>query len=451
MTPTILDHAVMNVRASMIRWSLFALATLWACPALADHIDCKVHDPVAQAICTHPKLMALDRQLSVAYVAALARDPAQANDLKHDEIRWLGDRNREMWWSAAASRKFPSLPGDLDNDLAPFYRLRIAFLDNVDNPGAIRGRPIATRLLAAAKALPAAAPDALEALAATGVVVVPRPHADASVIREISTLAAAPDLKLRKALQDFDGAPFTVVYLPQAGLGGAFTIEGTADCQHWVVFRKQGDATVPVGGHVPELGGACTRDGGSTGYLALVDGYPVAINVTVPPSFPNVTDLQWRRWLGGDTWSAPSRIRLRYGYTLKLYDKNYCPSAAPECAQTPTLALRAARRYLNNPWKLERQATAVAGFRQMQARAPGLDNWAGCAYPVWFATRLDGKPVVAGISESLVGCHPGGGFLAVGFWGLRNDGQRWWSADDTVLSGRTRLLAAAVIPPNPNP
>jgi len=235
------------------------------------------------------------------------------------------------------------------------------------------------------------------------------------------------------------------VYLPSVGLGGAFTMEGTAYCQAWVVFRKQDNATVPVGGHVGELTGTCTRDGGSTGYIALIDGQPVAVNVTYPPAFPHVTDLQWRRWLGGNQWSAATRIRLRYGYALKV---NSCLGALPQCALTRTLAMRAARRYVHDPWDLEPLTAAETHFRHMQALAPGHTEWADCAYPVWFATHLNGHPVVAGISESHLACHPDSAFLSVGFWGVRADDKHWWSAEHTIVAERTHLLTAALIPPS---
>lgn len=440
----------MSARSLPICWALLAAILLPASPTSAAGVDCnRIHDPVAQTICTHQDLLALDGQLSTAYAAALARDPTRANDLKNDEINWIGDRNREIWWRSAAERQFPSLPTS-DKTLVHVYQQRIAFLRNVDNPSVTHDQPLAARLLGVAKTLPPDTPDVMKSLAAAGIVVLPTPlDADRrSVDREISMLAAAPDLNLRNALRDFNRGFFTVVYLPSAGLGGAFTIEGTADCQSWVVFRKEDNATVPVGGQVGELSGTCTRDGGSTGYLALIDGQPVAINVTRPPAFPHVTDLQWRRWLGGNRWSAPIRVRLRYGYALSTTNWNRCPDASPQCALTPALAIRAAQQYVRDPWSLDRPATADADFRKTQALAPGHASWADCSYPVWFKAHLNGRLVVAGISESHLGCHPGDGFLSVGFWGMRSDNKHWWSADNTVVAKRTRLLAAALIPPS---
>lgn len=440
----------MSTRKLLNCCALLAVILLPASHALATGVDCnRVHDPVAQTICTHRDLLAWDGQLSMAYAAALARDPTRANDLKNDEINWIGDRNREIWWRSAAERQFPSLPTS-DSALVHVYQQRIAFLRNVDNPDATHDLPLAARLLGAAKALPADTSDVMKSLAAAGVVVLPTPHdADRnSVDREISMLAAAPDLSLRNALKDFNRGFFTVVYLPSAGLGGAFTIQGTADCQYWVVFRKQGNATVLVGGQVGELSGTCTRDGGSTGYLASIDGQPVAINVTYPPALPNVTDLQWRRWLGGSRWSAPTRIRLRYGYVLHTSNENDCPGASPQCALTHAPAMWAAQRYVHDPWDLDRPTAADADFRQMQAFAPGHTSWADCSYPAWFKAHLDGRLVVAGISESHMGCHPGNGFLSVGFWGMRSDNKHWWSAIDTITAKRTHLLAAALVPPS---
>lgn len=429
-----------------------------ACPVCAASVDCnRTLEPIAQTLCAAPRLLTLDSQLSAAYTAALARDPSQASDLKRDELAWIGDRNRQMWWLLAARQKFPSLPGDVEKTLAHVYQLRIAFLRNTDNPAATVNLPVARKLLAAASALPANASDTWEALESTGAVVVPKPHDtdSGSVERVISTLAAPPDADLRKALKGFGDPYFTVVYLPSAGLGGAFTIEGTADCQYWVVFEKQGDVTTPVGGQVGELMGACTRDGGSTGYLALVDGHPVAINVTNSPAFPNTMDLQWKRWLGGSTWGPATRIRFRYEYTLKVDNKIFCPDAAPQCASTSAIALNAAKRFTRTRWTLPEVArlstVEQTHFQQMLEQAPGRKAWEDCAYPAWFPAYINGKLVVGGISESQMGCHPGEGFLDVGFWGRRSDGKRWWSADDTIIAERGRLLFAARIPPSKRP
>jgi hypothetical protein len=97
---------------------------------------------------------------------------------------------------------------------------------------------------------------------------------------------------------------------------------------------------------------------------------------------------------------------------------------------------------------MDRPTVPDADFRQMQARAPGRTDWADCSYPAWFKAHLDGRLVVAGISESHLACHPGDGFLTVGFWGMRSDNKRWWSAEDTITAERTQLLAAALIPPS---
>lgn len=443
----------------LIRGLVLALATFLVFPALAAGVDCnQIRDPFEQALCVSPRLSKLDSQLSAAYAAALARDPWRAAELKRDEIEWNGERNRKMWWLLAARHEFPSLPDNVDNELANFYQLRIAFLHNLDSPAATHDLPLARKLLASAPKPQPGEGDALKAWQSMGTMVLPKQHgADAtSVYRVISTLAAPPSPQLRAALEGLGGPEFTVVYLPSAGLGGAFTIEGTADCQYWVLFEKRGDAAVPLRGGVGELSGAgCTRDGGSTGYLALIDGQPVALDVTNYPAFPDVTDLQWRRWLGGNRWAPPTRIRLRYGYTLEVDGKIYCPDAVPQCASTPAVALTAARHYLHDAFDLASLGRSTpkerTRFHHMQALAPGHADWASCASPVWFAARVGGKLAVGGISEAHVGCHPGGGFLEVGFWGADSASKPWWFADDAIVAHRDRLLFAALIPPSENP
>lgn len=454
----------MGTRNRLIRWLVLAIATSLACPVLAAGIDCnRMHDPVGRTICASPRLSKLDSQLAAAYTAALARDPSRAADLERDEGEWIGERNREAWWLLAAQHEFPSLPANPDKPLAHFYRLRIAFLRNLDNPAATHGRPLAQKLLAAVSGLPAVGSDALKALQSAGIVVLPESHgADStSVDRVISTLSAPPSPDLRTAFKRLDasypGDPFfTVVYLPSVGLGGAFTVAGTADCQYWVLFEKRGDATVRVGGRVGELSGrGCTRDGGSTGYLALIDGQPVALNVTNFPAFPNTTDLQWQRWLRADKWGPPARVRLRYGYTLKADKGAPCRGASSRCASTEPAALDAAKHYLRDPWTLPDRARLAAAerthFDRMLDLAPGRKDWGYCAYPVWFPVRLNGKLVVGGVSGSHVGCHPEAGLLDVRFWGRQGDGKSWWSADHSVSVEPGRLLTAALLPPGRNP
>jgi len=330
--------------------------------------------------------------------------------------------------------------------------LRIAFLHDIDNSAVTRGMPIAQRLLRSAATLPARATDTLKALETASTVVLPKERNAPDPGRTITMLAAPPDAALQDALDRFRPYPYRLVYLPSVGLGGAFNVEGTADCQYWVVFEKQGNETVPVSGFGGGLLDGCMRDGGSTGYLALIDGYPVALNVTNDPSFSNVTDFQWQRWLGGSKWGPTKRIRFRYSYSLRLLSTDYCPKTLPECTVTAGVALSTAQRYMRDALALA-NLTGGTGpeqtrFKQMLRLAPHRTDWAFCAYPVWFPTRLEGKIAIGGITESHVGCHPAGSSLDVALWGTRSNGTQWWFADNTIDVDRQELLFAALVPPS---
>ena len=380
------------------------------------------------------------------------RDPSHANALKQDEVNWLGERNRQMWWLRARRRKFPSLPGNLETSLANFYQLRIAFVKDIDNTAVTRGMPIAQRLLRAAATLPARATDPLQALEATGTLVLLQGQYAADPERAITKIAAPPDAKLRFALDRFGSLyeGHTIAYFPSMGFGGAFNVEGTADCQYWQVFEKQGNVTVPVRGG--GLLDSCQRDGGSTGYLALIGGYPVALKVTNDQSSPNITDFQWRRWLGGSKWGPTRRIRFRYSYSLKLSRLNFCPQTSAGCMATAGSALIAAQRYMRNALTLANPVgetgTARARFRQLLQQAPHRKEWGYCWYPVWFSARSRGKLAIGGITQSHIGCHPAGNSLDVAYWGTRDHGTQWWHADRIIDIDRNTLLFAALIPPS---
>lgn len=443
----------MSSRKVRVRWCLLATAALLAHPVFAAGVDCsQTSDPVARTICAYPKLSALDSQLAVAYAAALVRDPSRANALKQDEVNWLGERDREIWWLLANQRQFPSLPSDLEAGLANAYQLRIAFLHDIDNPHATRGMPIAQTLLHAAATLPARATDPLQALEATGTLVLPREQYAADPERTITKMAAPPDAALRAALDRFgplyEGR--TVAYFPSMGFGGAFNVAGTAVCQSWVMFEKQGNVTVPVRGGDFLI--SCMRDGGSTGYLALIDGHPVALKVTNDQSSPNITDFQWRRWLGGSKWDPTRRIRFRYSYRLKLSRMDACPKASRECMATAGPALIAAQRYMRNALTLANPAGETgaqkARFRHLLQRASHRKEWGYCWYPVWFSARSRGKLTIGGITQSHIGCHPAGSSLDVAFWGTRNQGTQWWFSDHIIDVDRKTLLFAALIPPS---
>ncbi len=414
----------------------------------------------------------MDSQLSSEYAAALARDPSHAEELRQDEINWLGERNRKMWWLLAGQREFPSLPSDLTTSLARFYQLRIAFLRNVDNPAATHGAPFAQALLESAAALPRSATNPLKGLQAAGIVVLAKEYEASDVERTITKLAAPPNAALRAALERFRPSPYTVEYLPSVGLGGAFVVQGTADCQYWVLFQKRSDAAVLVSDGT-SLGG-CMRDDGATGYLALIDGHPIALTVTNDPAYWNVTDFQWQYW-GGNRWGPERRVRFRYAYSVKSGKQIYCPSASPQCtssmfmnialnkpvhcagtsrlcASTRAIALSVAKRYLRNAvalaYPVDESEAERTGFKHILELAPNRTDWANCVTPVWFPVHLDDKLTVGGITQSHLGCHPGGTYLEVGFWGTRSNGRQWWFVDNTVDVGRDGLLSAAIVPPS---
>lgn len=79
-------------------------------------------------------------------------------------------------------------------------------------------------LLESVAALPSSATDPLEALRSAGTVVVAKEHSAGKVERIIATLAAPPNAALRAGLNRFRPYPYTVEYLPSAGLGGSSEI-----------------------------------------------------------------------------------------------------------------------------------------------------------------------------------------------------------------------------------
>jgi uncharacterized protein len=466
------EISLMESRKLRICWPLALAAAFLASPAFAARIDCsRAPDPAIRTICAHPNILSLDDRVSSAYSAALARNPSRADDLRQDEINWLGERNREIGWLPGDDLDSAPLSGTAEATLAHFYQLRIAFLRNIDNPAATQDAPLARALLESVAALSPGATDPLEALRSAGIVVVADERNASDAEHTIDTLAAPPDAALHAELAPFRSYPYTVEYLPSAGLGGAFTVQGTGDCQSWVLFEKRADATVPVRGS-GSLGG-CTRDQGATGYLALIRGHPAVLTVTDDPAFRNVTDLQWQEWLGGDKWGPETRIRLRYGYSLEPDRQMYCkspsaqctssmsaalngPARCPDdfhqCALITTVALGAAKQYLRNALGLAARsggpASEQARFTALLRLAPGRKDWASCANPVWFPVHLGGKLALGGITESHLGCHPGGGALDVGVWATTGRGARqWWFVDETIKVARQRLLAASVVPP----
>src|SRR5699024_1600204 len=163
----------------------------------------------------------------------------------------------------------------------------------------------------------------LHALQKKHLVQLPREQHDfADVSAVIAALPAPPDTRFRQALHAMSGA-MTLVYLPQANLGGIYTVQGTAYCQGWVAFKRVGDTTELVHAPNPALNGACARDDGAVSYLALVDHHPVAVIEQISATG---TDLQWRRWTG-NAWASPVRVRFRFARTLTVRDSDQSPLA----------------------------------------------------------------------------------------------------------------------------
>jgi uncharacterized protein YecT (DUF1311 family) len=440
---------------------------------LDDHVCAHPHNRFGKALCAKPEGSDLASRLSRAYRAALARDPSRAKALQQDQRNWRGQWNMRYY----QRMRYAQSSGNRPSEAFPFSRIymrRITFLERVGNPAATRGAPIAHKLLAAIHHLPAGTSDVLKALAQTDLVMIAQPPRDNPRIHAsklVFDLPAPPSPALRKALdRTFPGLPGAahVVYLPQAKLGGAYVVSGTAYCQAWVLFRKHGDTTVPVP-RSNTLSGACARDDGSTGYLAVIDGHPVAINETIGIHAPT-TDLQWRRWTGFK-WGPATRIRVRFAWVLESSNAPDCSPVAPTsqgCDAVGSLftsafskaARKAVAAYIQDPWAM-RDPSWLAGsdraqFLRMQSRIQ--EQQPGCVYAhrhydktvgtvaLWFPDHIDGQLVVGCISPGHIGAHPQAGF-EVAYWGHWAGKQLVSLPGDYVVPRNGLVLAAARVPP----
>lgn len=447
---------------SLLCWLLAAILAFCVSPAVAAGIDCQtvVGDPVATALCQHPKLLKLEMQLSATYAHSLARNPSRTAEIRADEINWLGDRNRVMWSILEPDPDWGlrSDPSELDRSVAHMYKLRIAFLRNLGSPDATHNDPIAQKLVALADTSLRRAGDTAKALESGGLLVLPKLHDTdrAGVEKLISQLAAAPSASLRASLKELDsragvGSGARVVeYIPSAGIGGAYAIEGTALCQDWVLFEKRGHVTVPRKSSDVEATVGCMQDGGSTEYPALLDHQPVMLAITYPNDVANQMDLEWQRWLSNERWGPLLRLRFRHSYTVTQSPLNNCQGAPARCAETASTALSVTRRYLRNPWTLPKAARLTAAarvqFEQMMKEAPKR-RYFGAIAPAWFPVHLNSKLAVGGIDYTHMGSHIYTGSFDVGFWATSGDADTWWVVDQYPVLNPGPLLGAAMIPP----
>ena len=126
-----------------------ALAATRSPSALAQRtepgIDCsKARSPLEKAICANPPLIALDRQVAIAYDEALARQPEQRDAIRQQQIAWLRQRD------VACAVPAPDLPACLRTQLTA----RIAALAPSPAPPAPAAAAAAPKLDAAAARIP---------------------------------------------------------------------------------------------------------------------------------------------------------------------------------------------------------------------------------------------------------------------------------------------------------
>ena len=84
------------MRSVLVLSALLGFANLCgpASPALAQGIDCgKARTAQEKAICGSPGILALDRQVAVAYAAALGREPSRSAQMRQELIAWLRQRD----------------------------------------------------------------------------------------------------------------------------------------------------------------------------------------------------------------------------------------------------------------------------------------------------------------------------------------------------------------------
>ena len=337
--------------------------------AKAASFDCvRAGDAVEKTICASPVVSRLDSRLSAVYATVLARDPTRADALRRDERNWLAERDDQAWQLLSDSETTAHASKGLEG----MYRERIQFLQSLDDPADERGSPIVEKVLAALRHLPPDTADVFDALKARRLIVLSAKRSFTNVKDAIAALPAPPDAPLRKALQQYaDQAGFTLEYVPSAGLGGVFNIEGTAECMYWVLFAKRGAVTTFVKTSGQTLDGCWN----AVGRLALMDGDPVALLDTRGIAAQDES-LQWRRWLDGE-WGAAARVLVRFDRKLEINVASCDPSVG--CDEVRKLAMSIAKRYDAKPLP-STLANAVAlsptereSYRRMESFAENAD------------------------------------------------------------------------------
>ncbi len=438
----------------------FAMASA-ACAAPVDCGDAR-HMP-EQLICRHPELKALDAQLAATYAAALARAPSEKTALRKDERQWEGDRNRRMRTAEIIDRNAKAVVGDV----AKMYKARIAFLKNVKRPAAVTDLPVARLLLRQAPDLPPGTDSVLHALQKKHLAQLPpEQHDFDDVSAVLAALPAPADARFRQALQAMSGA-MTLVYLPQANLGGVYTVQGTAYCQRWLAFKRVGDTTERVHTPNPALNGACARDDGSVSYLALVDHHPVAVIEKISATG---TDLQWRRWTG-NAWTSPVRVHFRFARALSVRDSdrslrvpsNACKNNTSSACVRESAAVASVDRYLRNPWSLldvtqlstseKKRFVAMRATARKQVTRHQRDNHqlrnGFNMTAILFPVRLGDRLTVGRIVHRHFASHPEAGWH-VSFLNRKSPESIVKSPGVTVVEKHGRLLTAARVPPFPS-
>ena len=437
-------------------WNLLLIVTIcFTQQALAAGINCRdTHDPVVQVICSYPKVLALDTELSNVYARALERNPKQDVKLQKDEIDWIGQRNLNIWWTLALNKEFPSMPTNVGNFLEQIYNKRIPFIESLDINSINSNDHIADKLLKASKTVARNRDHVLDLLQRNKTIALAKQTPVTNVTKEISTRVAPPDAELSHSIVSFlsDAYPrnFTFVYLPKQGLGGVFTVQGTAVCQYWILFQKKGHETVPAKG--ARFLNACNRDNGTVSYLALIGGYPAALKVHYSTAFPTQTTFSWMRWRDSHGFGHPHKIIFRYSYKLKLSKRRYrCKLTPSECTYLHNTALRDAHLYMRNALLLASQGLNNVvdrdRFKSMLDSAPNHRGWASCVSPVWFPDYVNGQLLVGGITQAHIACHPDGYSLHLAWWGkVDTEKSGWGSAHAVVHIINRKLLFAALVP-----
>lgn len=403
---------------------------------------------VQRLVCTDAPVRALDAQMAGAYASALRRLPAQRDALVRDQRNWLAERDDQAW----ALRADPATAATAGAELARIYRERIAFLGHA---GEAIASPVLARLDQALSAVDAQGGDVLTA---PGAEVAQEQRYD-SQAELLAHLPGKPtDALSHRFDQDFVGAgDRTLAWLPQAGVGGAYVVQGTADCAYWVLFAREGGQLVPI--DTPDtLAGNCWN---TQGHLAEVDRQVVALQVTRGLLDPS-QDWQVQAW-DGRSWGRAAHLRARFDHVMRI-DAASCATGV-DCAAAKAAALDYARRHDREPLPqtladaalpaagqaryarmraLAKSADAVAQLPQPGQRTyHGLDGYGSEA--VFFPARLGDEWVLGRIGHGHVGWRVAGGWL-VGFWRL--DGDRLVPlAGVAVASNPGGFLLAAPLAP----